>query len=602
MAVKTSVPLSLSEILVEVYGSSNTSGKTLMNTFTSANATGEFDPTYAATGSMLLEFRGFKDPPNISSIGSTGSTSTTIDVVFGSYDNVAVTSQTLWWKTTSGGSWVSISVASNATGYTLSGLSPSTSYSFYIVSCDGASNCTTSSTQSRSTTAAPDTTFPVFNTQPYVSQFDHDNVDVYWTKSDNVGITSQTFYWRANSDPYSSVVLSTGATSRNTTGLSPSTPYNFYVRICDAAGNCTTSNIISQTTSAAPDTIAPTVGTMTYDGSAGPGEFDVSWTASSDNVGVTEHSFWYKKTTESVYIKYSTTYSNGNAGSLRMTGLDLGTDYHVKLRATDAAGNFTEDKVRLCTTGTAITSTLSVSPTFRSVTSSSGSFTITVTSNTNWSVSDNATWISVSPTSGSNNGSVTVTHQTNTGGFRAGRVTFSATGVTSKFCDVDQDGASGGCLVDGTNVLLSDGSISLIENLKEGDKLLVPAIENFTDTNDITELYRVELQDVNIYRASTMIKKIVRELAPVTYSINKGLLQATGQHTQLIKSNNIWVFKRLGSIIPGDYLLDSNDKEVLVETIERVDEPRYINKLTLEDPYHTFYANKIVTHNIKDME
>ncbi|HYG20216.1 MAG TPA: BACON domain-containing carbohydrate-binding protein, partial [Ohtaekwangia sp.] len=60
-----------------------------------------------------------------------------------------------------------------------------------------------------------------------------------------------------------------------------------------------------------------------------------------------------------------------------------------------------------------------------------GSNTIGVTSNVNWTVSDNQTWITTSPGSGSNNGTVTVSVEANTGtSQRTGTVTISGAGIT----------------------------------------------------------------------------------------------------------------------------------------------------------------------------
>jgi hypothetical protein len=95
-----------------------------------------------------------------------------------------------------------------------------------------------------------------------------------------------------------------------------------------------------------------------------------------------------------------------------------------------------------CTTGT----TLSLSPATVSVAAaanSTGSFS--VTSNTSWTVTDDQAWLTVSPTSGSNNGTVTATAQQNTGtSARSATVTVAATGVPSQTVTVTQAGSGGG--------------------------------------------------------------------------------------------------------------------------------------------------------------
>jgi endo-1,4-beta-xylanase len=89
--------------------------------------------------------------------------------------------------------------------------------------------------------------------------------------------------------------------------------------------------------------------------------------------------------------------------------------------------------------------TLSVSPTSLSVAAAANSTgTFNVTSNTSWTVTDNQTWLTVSPTSGSNNATVTVTAQENTGASRQATVTVSATGVASQTVTVTQAAGSTG--------------------------------------------------------------------------------------------------------------------------------------------------------------
>jgi hypothetical protein len=69
--------------------------------------------------------------------------------------------------------------------------------------------------------------------------------------------------------------------------------------------------------------------------------------------------------------------------------------------------------------------TLSVSPTARTVVETSGSFVIAVTSNTSWTVSDNQTWTTITPSSGTGNANVTVNYTAHTGtGDRVANINF----------------------------------------------------------------------------------------------------------------------------------------------------------------------------------
>ena len=89
---------------------------------------------------------------------------------------------------------------------------------------------------------------------------------------------------------------------------------------------------------------------------------------------------------------------------------------------------------------------LTVSPASISLGSSSGSAgTIAITSNTTWSITDDASWLNVSPSSGSNNGTITVTATSaNTGtSSRSATVTIAGTGVTNKTVIVTQQAPAG---------------------------------------------------------------------------------------------------------------------------------------------------------------
>jgi hypothetical protein len=87
------------------------------------------------------------------------------------------------------------------------------------------------------------------------------------------------------------------------------------------------------------------------------------------------------------------------------------------------------------------TPTLTVSTEIISLGYSSGSSgTVNITSNTNWSISKDVSWLDVSPASGSNNGVITLTaNSANTGTSpRTATVTISGTGVADKTLTVTQ--------------------------------------------------------------------------------------------------------------------------------------------------------------------
>jgi hypothetical protein len=123
--------------------------------------------------------------------------------------------------------------------------------------------------------------------------------------------------------------------------------------------------------------------------------------------------------TVTVTVDTTTAAVGANAGTITVTGGGLTQTVNVTL------------------TLTAASTTLNVAPASLTFTATQGaanpaSQTLAVTSNANWSVSDNVAWMSVSPASGSNNGTVTVSVNTATAtvGTNTGTITVTGGGVT----------------------------------------------------------------------------------------------------------------------------------------------------------------------------
>lgn len=86
-----------------------------------------------------------------------------------------------------------------------------------------------------------------------------------------------------------------------------------------------------------------------------------------------------------------------------------------------------------------VTETLTINPTSKNVVSGGETFQIVISTsgNPSWTVTDSASWISVTPTSGTGNGTLNVTVQNNTGNQRFGSVTVNWSG-TNRTCAITQ--------------------------------------------------------------------------------------------------------------------------------------------------------------------
>jgi chitodextrinase len=236
-----------------------------------------------------------------------------------STDNVGVTG----YKIFRGGTQVG---TSSTTSYNDTGLTASTAYTYTVKATDAAGNDSAASTSASATTqAAPDTTAPSTPTNLTVGTVTSSTVNLSWTAStDNVGVTGYKVYRGGT------LVGSPTGTSYQDTGLTASTAYSYTVKATDAAGNLSAaSSAVNATTQAAPDTTAPSTPTNLSATAVSQSQINLSWTASTDNVGVTGYKIFRGGT--QVGTSSTTSYND--------TGLTASTAYTYTVKATDAAGN-----------------------------------------------------------------------------------------------------------------------------------------------------------------------------------------------------------------------------------------------------------------------
>ncbi|MEE4196164.1 MAG: GEVED domain-containing protein [Bacteroidales bacterium] len=170
-----------------------------------------------------------------------------------------------------------------------------------------------------------DTEAPTAPTNLAASNITETSFTLSWNAStDNVGVTGYDVYQNGN------LLSSVTGTSTNVSGLSAGTTYSYYVKAKDAAGNISAaSNTLDVTTDEPADTQAPTAPTNLSSSNVGETSVTLSWTASTDNVGVTGYDI-YKDGS----VMASTDNTNYN-----VSGLTAATTYSFYVTAKDAAGN-----------------------------------------------------------------------------------------------------------------------------------------------------------------------------------------------------------------------------------------------------------------------
>ena len=165
-------------------------------------------------------------------------------------------------------------------------------------------------------------------------------------------------------------------------------------------------------------------------------------------INVSSNTTWTVRADDS-WLTCSPSGGSGGANITIRASVNTGEERYTKLTFTDKTGRATAD-VRVTQKGAGSkptppqpTTSLEVSKSTLSFQATGGSDSFTITSNTSWTVSSNQAWCTVSPTVGSNNGTITVKAEENDGtDARSAMITIKANDDTSKTIQVDQQGAS----------------------------------------------------------------------------------------------------------------------------------------------------------------
>ncbi len=225
---------------------------------------------------------------------------------------------------------------SAATSRTLTGLFPETEYALTVRAADAAGNWSVLSLPLPVTTPA-DTTAPSVPTALATSAVATTALTLAWSAStDAVGVTLYEVF-----NGTVSLGVTTAATNVDLTGLAPNTTYALRVRASDAAGNWSAPSAIRSIKTLA-DTAPPTAPAGLVASAITNTTLTLTWTPSTDNVAVT------------AYEVFRGTVSQGTtaATTLDLTGLTLGAAYTFKVRARDAAGNWSAQSAALAVTTT----------------------------------------------------------------------------------------------------------------------------------------------------------------------------------------------------------------------------------------------------------
>jgi chitodextrinase len=236
-----------------------------------------------------------------------------------------------------------VATVTSGTSYQDTNLTPNTTYAYTVCTYDQAGNNSPQTAPLNvNTLPLPDTTPPSVPANLVTSGITSTSMLISWSAStDNVGVAG----YRVSRNG-TQVATVTSGTSYQNTNLTPATAYTYTVQAYDQAGNNSAqSSPLTATTLPPSDTTPPSVPTNLVASGITSTTVTISWTASTDNIGVVGYRV-YRNGTQVATATPGTSYQD--------TNLTANTTYAYIVSAYDQAGNSSAQSAALnvTTTGT----------------------------------------------------------------------------------------------------------------------------------------------------------------------------------------------------------------------------------------------------------
>jgi chitodextrinase len=217
------------------------------------------------------------------------------------------------------------------TSYVDQPLSANTPYTYRVSAVDASNNESMQSSPASATTPpGPDLTAPGIPSTLQGAAVSGTWINLSWGASqDNPGGSGLAGYEIFRNNGGSPIGTSSIASFADQT-VTPAATFLYTVRAYDVAGN--RSGMSNQIAVSTPDTIPPLAPGNPIFSAIGGSSASASWTAATDNVGVTGYRYSMNAGASWTVV--------GNVLATTLTGLSLGTSYTMLVQAVDVAGNW----------------------------------------------------------------------------------------------------------------------------------------------------------------------------------------------------------------------------------------------------------------------
>ena len=144
------------------------------------------------------------------------------------------------------------------------------------------------------------------------------------------------------------------------------------------------------------------------------------------------------------------------------------------------------------------------------------------------------------------------------------------TNVTKDIEVVDTYGGVPSCLLFGSMVSKSDGSVVKVEDLNVGDSILTVSLQGSTDESAGDWKTDTFNRTGSFTQHSASVQRVMYEFSQHYYNINSGSELITGEHHMLFRQagSENWTWKTAPNFEVGDYLMNKQGNEVEISSLE----------------------------------
>ena len=174
------------------------------------------------------------------------------------------------------------------------------------------------------------------------------------------------------------------------------------------------------------------------------------------------------------------------------------------------------------------------------------------------------------------------------------------TSVSKSIEIVDTYGGVPSCLLFGSMVSKSDGSVVKVEDLNIGDSILTVSLQGSTDESVGDWKNDVFNQSGSFTPHSSSVQRVLYEFSNSYYNINNGQELITGEHHMLYRQagNENWTWQTAPNFSVGDYLMDKGGNQVVISSIQQHVDPDGYEVVQLDVEPDDFYIGQtFLVHN-----